>query len=110
MRKALLILTLLLCGAIMTMTYAQDYKYEQDYFDKEKVNIKDSYGNTIGYYKRDYFDKSKINVYDKNGNLVQTAKDDYFDKDKLNVYNSRGTKVGYYKRNYINNNWEYFDY
>ena len=39
-----------------TMTIAQNYKYEPDYFDKEKVNIKDGNGNLIGYYKRDYFD------------------------------------------------------
>jgi hypothetical protein len=89
--KRILFMTVMLLAAI-TVTLAQDYKYEQDYLDKDKVNIKDYYGNLVGYYKLDYFDKSKINVYDKYGNLVQTVKNDYFDKKQNNYYDSYGNK------------------
>ena len=49
---------------IFVPLFAQEYKYKQDPWDKEKINIFDTYGNKIGYYKTDLFDKSKINVYD----------------------------------------------
>ena len=44
--------------------FSQKYQYKQDAWDKEKVNILDSYGNKVGYYKVDAWDKSKINIYD----------------------------------------------
>jgi hypothetical protein len=52
--------------------FAQDYKYKEDPFDNQKVNIYDGNRNKVGHYKVDAFDNSKINVYDSYGNLVKT--------------------------------------
>lgn len=54
--KALLIVVGLL---VTTQTFAQNYAYKQDAFDKEKVNILDNYGNKVGYYKVDALTNQK---------------------------------------------------
>ena len=84
------------------MTFAQSYKYEQDFYNKNMTNIKDNYGNVIGYIKRDFYDKAKLNIYDKNGNIVSSMKDDYFDKEKTNTYDSYGNKKGSAKKDFYN--------
>ena len=61
MKKLILFLSMFLFTA--TLTFAQDYKYQPDPWDKEKVNILDSNGNKVGYYKVDAWDKSKINIF-----------------------------------------------
>src|SRR3990167_4850049 len=85
----------------------------------QKIYIKDSYGNTTGYYQRDYFDNSKINIYDNTGALVQTAKEDIYGNitysdntgantgktkqygDKTTIYDKYGNPIGYYKMDYF---------
>lgn len=54
--------------------FAQEMRYEADAFDKEKVNIKNQYGQPVGYAKVDAFDKSKINIYNQYGQLIGTNK------------------------------------
>ena len=97
MKKVILFLTMFLFAT--TLTFAQDYKYKPDPWDKEKVNILDSYGNKVGYYKVDAWDKSKINVYDASGNLVKTVKNDAWDDTKTNTYDSYGNKQSSAKQN-----------
>ena len=49
-------------------------------------DIKDKYGNVIGYRELDTWDSNKINVFDK-----------------------YGKKIGYYKKNTWTGDWEYSD-
>ena len=59
---------------------------KRDWFDKDKMNTYDRYGNKTGYLKRDWYDKDKMNTYDWFGIKTGYFKRDWYDKDKINQF------------------------
>jgi hypothetical protein len=61
---------------LVILTFAQNYMNEKVYFNKDKINVYDKYGDLVETIKKDYFDKNKTNDLDSYGNKKSSSKQD----------------------------------
>ena len=71
---------------------SQNFKIEQDVFDKNSTIIKDNLGRVLGTLKANPFAKNELNYYDANGKLINTLKKE---RDEMVIYGYDGLPLAH---------------